>query len=92
MQKDGFTLAIAGFGWWGRHIATRLKGHTDIGVAGVIDPNPAQRTEIEKAGLRAFETLDEVLALPEVDAVVLTTPNPMHEEQVIACARAGKHV
>jgi predicted dehydrogenase len=92
MQKDGFTLAIAGFGWWGRHIATRLKGHADIGVAGVIDPNPAQRAEIEKAGLRAFETLDEVLALPEVDAVVLTTPNPMHEEQVIACARAGKHV
>jgi predicted dehydrogenase len=24
--------------------------------------------------------------------VVLTTPNPVHEEQVTACAAAGKHV
>ncbi|MRG73991.1 hypothetical protein GH722_19710 [Alphaproteobacteria bacterium HT1-32] len=87
-----FTLAIAGFGWWGRHIANRLTGHPYIRVTGIIDPNPEQRAAIQAAGHAAFATLDEVLENPAIDAVVLTTPNPLHEEQVTACARAGKHV
>ena len=91
-MTDTFTLAIAGFGWWGKHIATRLADHPTIKVHGVIDPVPAQRAAIEAAGLTAFETFDGVLADPTVDAVVLTTPNPVHEAQVIACAEAGKHV
>ena len=36
--------------------------------------------------------LDTALARDDVDAVILTTPNTAHEEQVIACAAAGKHV
>jgi 2-hydroxy-4-carboxymuconate semialdehyde hemiacetal dehydrogenase len=36
--------------------------------------------------------LDECLALPEVDAVILATPTPMHASQAIACLKAGKHV
>ena len=83
-----FTLAIAGFGWWGRHIANRLTGHPYIRVTGIIDPNPEQRAAIQAAGHAAFATLDEVLGNPAIDAVVLTTPNPLHEVQVTACARA----
>jgi predicted dehydrogenase len=30
--------------------------------------------------------------LEDVDAVILTTPNLLHEEQVILCAQSGKHV
>jgi 2-hydroxy-4-carboxymuconate semialdehyde hemiacetal dehydrogenase len=36
--------------------------------------------------------LNESLALPEVDAVILCTPTQMHAEQSLACMRAGKHV
>jgi 2-hydroxy-4-carboxymuconate semialdehyde hemiacetal dehydrogenase len=36
--------------------------------------------------------LAESLALPEVDAVILSTPTQMHAAQAIACMRAGKHV
>ena len=34
----------------------------------------------------------DALADPDVDALVLTTPNTLHAEQVIAAARAGKHI
>ena len=36
--------------------------------------------------------LDECLALPEVEAVLLATPTPLHAEQAERSLRAGKHV
>ena len=40
----------------------------------------------------AYTDLKQLLADPELDAVVIATPDKMHAEQVIACAEAGKHV
>jgi 1,5-anhydro-D-fructose reductase (1,5-anhydro-D-mannitol-forming) len=37
-------------------------------------------------------SLEELLADPEVDAVYISTTNELHAPQVIAAARAGKHV
>ena len=39
-----------------------------------------------------YTDYDEMLANPDVDAVYIATPNSMHAAQVIAAARAGKHV
>ena len=85
-------LAIAGFGWWGRHIVTRLEGHPFIQVLAVVEPVEAAHPDIAAWGLDAYSTFDAALARDDIDAVVITTPNPVHEEQIIACARAGKHV
>jgi len=92
MTNSVFTIAIAGYGWWGRHISARLDGHPIFKVQGIVDPVPAQQADIKAAGFEAYDSLDEALAIDAVDAVILTTPNPVHEEQVIACAKAGKHV
>ena len=47
----------------------------------------------EKFGaVHATTSYDELLARPDVDVVLITTPNSLHAEQVIAAARAGKHV
>jgi 1,5-anhydro-D-fructose reductase (1,5-anhydro-D-mannitol-forming) len=40
----------------------------------------------------AYTDYDEMLANPGVEAVFIATPNVFHAEQVIAAARAGKHV
>ncbi|MEL6962653.1 MAG: Gfo/Idh/MocA family oxidoreductase, partial [Pseudomonadota bacterium] len=87
-----FGVTIAGFGWWGQHMARRLADHSKITVRGVTETDAAKRQEIVAAGQKAFESLDEALARTDVDAVILTTPNLLHEEQVIQCAKAGKHV
>ena len=91
-QDCSLRIAIAGYGWWGRHISKRLKGHPGIAIAAVIEPAAAVHAEIRAQGLELLTDLDVALARRDVDAVVLTTPNLLHEEQVIACARAGKHV
>jgi predicted dehydrogenase len=41
---------------------------------------------------RAFGSLDELLADPEIDVVHVTTPNALHAEQALAVIEAGKHV
>jgi len=37
-------------------------------------------------------SLDTLLADPDLDGVIIATPDRLHEEQTIAAARAGKHV
>jgi predicted dehydrogenase len=39
-----------------------------------------------------YDNLDAMLADPELDAVIIATPDKLHAEQAIAAARAGKHV
>src|SRR5690606_16613638 len=40
----------------------------------------------------AYADLDALLADPAVDAVIVATPDLTHEAQVIAAAKAGKHI
>lgn len=92
IEPATFTIAIAGFGWWGKHMATRLVGHPFLKVAGIVEPFEANHAAIAEMGLPIWTDLAEPLALAEIDAIILTTPNPLHEAQVIQCAEANKHV
>lgn len=40
----------------------------------------------------AYDDLEALLRSPQVEAVIVATPDAMHEAQVIAAAQAGKHV
>ncbi len=40
----------------------------------------------------AYERLADCLADPDLDAVIIATPDALHAEQAVAAARAGKHV
>jgi myo-inositol 2-dehydrogenase/D-chiro-inositol 1-dehydrogenase/scyllo-inositol 2-dehydrogenase (NAD+) len=43
-------------------------------------------------GVVAYETYQELLADPNVQAVLVSNPHSLHEEVVVAAAEAGKHV
>jgi predicted dehydrogenase len=63
-------------------------------LAAVMDSDPNKAAAVaQKYGVARHTTLvEEILALPEIQAVYIATPNHLHKEQVIAAARAGKHV
>lgn len=46
----------------------------------------------EQYGARAFRSVDEVLADPQVDAVLISTPPMSHAELTMRALQAGKHV
>jgi len=82
-------IAIAGFGWWGKHMAKRVKHNPRFSVYAIVEPDDNRQSDIEAAGLRRLTSIDEALADPLIEAIVLTTPNTMHEQQVIQIAEAG---
>jgi UDP-N-acetyl-2-amino-2-deoxyglucuronate dehydrogenase len=43
-------------------------------------------------GARDFTSLEQMLEHPGVDAVIIATPHPLHAEQTVLAANAGKHV
>jgi 1,5-anhydro-D-fructose reductase (1,5-anhydro-D-mannitol-forming) len=62
-------------------------------VAGVSRDQGRADAFATKFGARfAYDDYDRMLANPEVEAVFIATPNSLHAQQVIAAARAGKHV
>ena len=61
-------------------------------LVAVYDVNQEiNRQAAERFGARAAANLDELLAA-DVEAVYVATPVHAHREQVLACARARKHV
>ncbi len=57
-----------------------------------VDPGRAAAAA-QRFGVRQwFTRAEDLLALPEVEAVYIATPNCYHKEQTVAAARAGKHV
>jgi 2-hydroxy-4-carboxymuconate semialdehyde hemiacetal dehydrogenase len=66
----------------------------DVELYAVVGTKPDVIAKIaeERQVPHAFTSLEEALALPELDAVILCTPTQMHASQAIQCLEAGKHV
>src|SRR5258706_10433433 len=85
--------AIVGIGTWGRNLAEADRPSAGIRLgAGGPRPPAAARPFCEQHGIRLMDSYDDLLADGELDAVVLATPHSMHCDQIIAAAKAGKHV
>jgi predicted dehydrogenase len=85
--------AIVGIGTWGRNLVAAVEGSELIRfVAGATRTPATAELFCKQHGIRLMESYEEVLAHGEIDAVVLATPHSMHCEQIVAAAKAGRHV
>jgi predicted dehydrogenase len=84
--------AIAGLGWWGQHMVRRMAASDVLRITTAIDVNEAHSVFAREHGLAFSLSLEEALADRAIDAVILCTPHSLHTGQVLAAARAGKHV
>ena len=89
-------IRIAMLSFWHVHAndyASQAVKHPDTAIVAAWDED-RRRGEVEAARLnvRFYADLQELLAQPDVDAVIVTTPTTMHRDVMVAAARAGKHI
>jgi predicted dehydrogenase len=87
-------LAVVGLGYWGPNRLRALSEIDGVEATWVCDRDPARVESIAKRypNTRPTTELAEVLADPDLDAVVLATPVFTHHALATAALRAGKHV
>jgi predicted dehydrogenase len=86
--------AIIGLGKWGQNLVNSVQGKSEAirFVAGATRTVARAEAYAAEKGFPLFDSYERLLADPAVDAVVLATPHTLHAQQVIAAAKAGKHV
>lgn len=91
MEKMNFV--IVGYGGMGGYHARELIGENDyVQTYGVYDIKEERREQARKDGFQTYDTLNDVLADDDVEAILIATPNDSHHEIAIKSLRAGKHV
>ncbi|MCW8129034.1 MAG: Gfo/Idh/MocA family oxidoreductase [Planctomycetota bacterium] len=71
--------------------AKYYKENPRVKIVAVADPNQEAGGKLaQDCGAKAVPDYREFLG--DVDAVVVSSPNFLHKEHAIACAKAGKHV
>ena len=75
-----------------RHIPEYLD-NPNAKLTGLYDLNLQRAKELaEKYDCKSYESVEEMLADPEIDAVSVCVANHVHAEITIAALKAGKHV
>ncbi|MFO0907740.1 MAG: Gfo/Idh/MocA family oxidoreductase [Isosphaeraceae bacterium] len=69
-----------------------IPGSRVVAVYDTKLANAERIAQLAGEGCRTFSSLDEMLALPEIDVVSVCTPSGAHMNPGVACAQAGKHV
>ena len=92
---DKVRIGSAGLGRLGLQHAVNIAGRVRRAeLTALCDLDEAKLNEAaDRLGVsRRFTRFEDMIASPEIDAVVLVSPSAMHTKQIAAALAAGKHV
>lgn len=71
----------------------QVLNHPDTEIAAVWDERPERgREKAAKYNVPFYESLDDLLARKDIDAVVVDAPTHLHRDVMVKAAKAGKHI
>lgn len=86
-------VGMLGCGFIGEFHTLGLRYVPDARVVVNCDANPDRRASFAaRFGSRPCASIEEICAAPDVDLVIVSVPNHLHREAVLALAAAGKAV
>lgn len=91
-NSEPLKVAVIGLGWWGRTLAGLIGSSTALRVVRVADIDPDAASFVAENDAKFSTAWTDALTDPSVEAIVLCTPHSQHADQIVAAAKAGKHV
>lgn len=85
-------VAVVGYGGMGGWHTRTIADIPEVRLAGVYDILPVRNQVAQEAGIKAYDSLEALLADPEIDVVTVAIPNDVHKEVCIKAMEAGKAV
>jgi predicted dehydrogenase len=87
-------IGVVGLGYWGKNLLRNFAQLPEADLRWACDADAGTRAvwEAQHPGVRFTAAVDDLLADPELEAVVLATPVPTHAELTRTALAAGKHV
>ena len=85
-------IALVGTGMWAPRLAEAAQ-RAGLSLITCYSRDEARRTAFaERFGCAAAARPEEAIGHPDVEGVVIATPNDVHEAHALACAERGRHV
>ena len=92
-QKDSISFGIVGCGIISRLHALAIANVAEARLLGACSKSYESTQKFcDEFQVRPFSSYEEMLAQPELDAVVICTPSGDHAQQILDGLKAGKHV
>ncbi|MEI6025577.1 MAG: Gfo/Idh/MocA family oxidoreductase [Betaproteobacteria bacterium] len=89
-------VGVVGYGWWGKTIARQIAASPWLSLAAVAETHDATRRSMADdpvlAGVAVHDSVQSLIQLPGLEAVILCTPHEQHAQQIVAAAETGLHV
>jgi predicted dehydrogenase len=94
IQIEQLNLGFVGLGWIGYNRMEKLLTHPKVTCRAIVEPvqENANRALALDKNIEVYQSLNEVIADPFIEGIVIATPSAMHTEQTIAALSAGKAV
>ena len=85
-------FAVIGYGGQGAWHCDQIRKSDVATLVGTYDIRECRCIAAKEKGIYVYPSLESLLADPQVEAVVVATPNDSHKNIVCESLRAGKHV
>ena len=86
-------VGVVGLGYWGPNLARNFAAIDGCELTWLCDGSEEIRAKLTDAfpAVHTSAKIDELLADPELEAIVLATPVPTHAELAVRVLETGKH-
>ena len=94
MSEGGrISIGVVGLGYWGPNLARNFDALPNAELRWICDDSAETlgRQAVRFPSARATESFEELLADPDLDAIVVATPVPTHADLACQVLGAGKH-
>jgi predicted dehydrogenase len=83
-------FGVIGYGPWGQNLCRQILNSTRGNVAQIWTRSEGTANRIRGDGFNATNDVDELINNPEVEAVIVASPNALHKEHAMKVIAAGK--